>query len=278
MKTLLLTSLKGEPNARGFRGLAAGQQSRWQVKSAPASALAKWQEVPDVTIVDVGTTLKPVSLKVILPDLIALQKRGGRRSFVLFSFKRQSVKNKQQAKGNMAAIRQALPNFPNPDRVEVTFAEHGSDLEAVLDVMGDKLDLSGEQEAAAIDKARTSPLDQFKKVLEASNELRGANGKLSAESIAMLYGISLSQLAAWLGRSRQALTKTPDAESLQDELEYFERIARLRIALADDGEFRKWLRMANPQLGGRQPLALIVLKQWQTVADLVDDMLTGQPT
>jgi transposase len=44
--------------------------------------------------------------------------------------------------------------------------------------------------------------------------------------VAKLFGVSLSQLARWVGRTRQALTKTPDAASLQPALGYFERVAR----------------------------------------------------
>lgn len=98
-----------------------------------------------------------------------------------------------------------------------------------------------------------------------------------AVEIARVFGLSLNALAQILGRSRQALTKTPDADSLQDELSYFERIARLRTVLSDDSEFRKWLRMPHADLNGETPLRWIERKRWQALADLVDDMLTGAP-
>ena len=62
--------------------------------------------------------------------------------------------------------------------------------------------------------------------------------------MAKLYGVSLSQLAKWLGRSRQTLTKTPHADSLQGDLSYFERIARLHLVLGNSN-FRKWLRLMH---------------------------------
>jgi hypothetical protein len=74
-----------------------------------------------------------------------------------------------------------------------------------------------------------------------------------------------------------AVFKTADAESLQNSLEYLERIARLRTELTDD-DFRKWLRMPNELLDDRAPLELIVEGKWQLVADLVADMITGSPT
>jgi hypothetical protein len=129
-----------------------------------------------------------------------------------------------------------------------------------------------------VPSARFSPLDQMKNVMAATRDLRLPNGNLSAELIAKLYGISLSQLANWLGRTKQALSKTPDADSLQSALGYFERVARLRVVTENDAEFRKWLRMPNDTLGNRTPLDLMKAGRLQDVADKVDDMLTGMPT
>ncbi len=106
--------------------------------------------------------------------------------------------------------------------------------------------------------------------------LRVANGNLSAERIAKLYGISQSQLADWLGRTRQAVAKTPDADSLQEALGYFERVARLTAVMSADG-FRKWLRMPHPEVAAKNPLELMAKGEWQAVADFVDDILTGTP-
>ncbi len=126
--------------------------------------------------------------------------------------------------------------------------------------------------------ARRSPLDDLKNVIGVTKDLRLPNGKLSVERMAKLYGVSLSQFGIWLGRSKQALSKTPDADSLQNELGYFERVARLRAVTANDAEFRKWLRMPNDTLGSRTALELIARGQWQEVADKVDDILTGMPS
>ena len=89
---------------------------------------------------------------------------------------------------------------------------------------------------------RHSPLDEVKEVIESTQDLRVANGNISAERLAKLYGVSLSELAGWLSRSRQAVTKTPDADSLQPALRFFERVARLRLGIKGDSAFRKWLR------------------------------------
>ena len=62
---------------------------------------------------------------------------------------------------------------------------------------------------------------------------------------------------------------------LNEREAYFERIARLRTALSDDAEFRKWLRMPHAELNGETPLRWIERKRWQALADMVDDLLTG---
>jgi len=126
---------------------------------------------------------------------------------------------------------------------------------------------------------RPSPLDEMQALVESTGDLRVANGNLSAAAIAKVFGISLNQLARWLGRTRQALSKTPDADSLQNDLAYFERVARLRVALKSEDAFRKWLRTPNDQLDGATPLSLMANRdEWQIMVDYVEDALTGAPT
>ena len=103
-----------------------------------------------------------------------------------------------------------------------------------------------------------------------------ANGNLSAVLVAEAFGLSINELAGSLGRSRQALGKTPAADSIQNQLAFFERVARLR-ALVPAPDFQKWLRIPNPDLDGKSPLDLLADKEGQVAADLVDDMLTGAP-
>lgn len=132
--------------------------------------------------------------------------------------------------------------------------------------------------AAEVARARPSPLDSLKAVATSTADLREQNGNLSAVRVAKLYGVSLSQLAGWMGRTKQAVSKTPDADSLQEALGYFERVARLRMVTKSDAEFRKWLRARHALLGDASPLELMAKGEWQPMADYVDDMLTGAPT
>ena len=126
-------------------------------------------------------------------------------------------------------------------------------------------------------KPRPSPLDNIPAVLNATEDLKGLSGKLSASLVAEAFGISIDELAHYIGHSPQALNKTPDADSIQNKLAFFERVARLR-ALVPSADFKKWLRTPNPVLDGRSPLHLLAHNEGQVAADLVDDMLTGAPT
>jgi hypothetical protein len=126
--------------------------------------------------------------------------------------------------------------------------------------------------------ARKSPLDKVKAVTETTADLREANGNLSARRVAKVFGVSLSQLAGWLGRTKQAVSKTPDADSLQEALGHFERVARLRLITKNDPEFRKWLRTRHELLDNASPLELMAKGQWQVAADYVEDAITGAPT
>ena len=175
-------------------------------------------------------------------------------------------------------INRKLPAFPHPQLVNVTFAQNPSALATELHHIRAKLDLPVQLLDVHVPEIppRPSPLDRVKAVVKATGDLRVANGNLSATAVASAFGVSLNQLAGWLGRTRQALTKTPDADSLQNELAFFERVARLRAAVSPEA-FLKWLRMPNPELDNKKPLDLLATGEPQVVADLVDDMLTGAP-
>ncbi len=140
-----------------------------------------------------------------------------------------------------------------------------------------KASRAAESAATGVAPARKSPLDQVKAVMESTSDLREANGNLSAVRVAKVFGVSLSKLAGWLGRTKQGVSKTPDADSLQEALGYFERVARLRLITKDDGEFRKWLRTPHELLDNAPPLELMGKGEWQAMADYVDDILSGTP-
>lgn len=121
------------------------------------------------------------------------------------------------------------------------------------------------------------PLRRLKSTIAATADLRAASGRLSARRVAEAFGLTLAQLAAAVGKARQTVWKTDDAEALQPRLFAFERTARLRTVLSES-DFRSWLNMPNEQLGDHTPIELIRDGKADTVADLAEDMLTGNPS
>lgn len=241
----------------------------WKVRNVTLKTLLKGQEFAPITIVD---TLNPEAFSDDQDFTRALAEgfEGGPRSnFLVLTFE-QTEKIEPDVKVKL------LKPFAHPERVEIS--EDIRTVPRLVESLAAKIQVLNEREANGMSPSpRLSPLDQVKGIVSASSDLRVENGNLSAVAIARVFGLSLNALAQHLGRTRQALNKTPDAESLQDELSYFERIARLRTALSDDAEFRKWLRMPHAELNGETPLNWIERKRWQALADLVDDMLTGAP-
>jgi hypothetical protein len=174
-----------------------------------------------------------------------------------------------------------LRHFRRPECIQVYLSPKREVLKAAVDAIGPTIDLlrsSVTKEASEPEQLpQPSMLDKMQKVLDVTKDLRSDSGKLSAKLIADLYKVPQTDLANWLGKKKQGISKTPDADSLQKSLEYFERIARLRIALSDE-DFRKWLRMRNELLDGATPLELIAQGKLQLVVDFVADMITGSPT
>ncbi len=123
----------------------------------------------------------------------------------------------------------------------------------------------------------SDPLGNLASVIAATSGLRAESGRLSAQRIAASFGLSVAELAKLLGKSRQAVSKTADAESIQEGLAPFARIARLRAVLSDE-DFRAWLHLPNELLDGHSPSTVIRDGKAGVVADLAEDMLSGSPT
>jgi hypothetical protein len=273
MKTLLVTAAHPKIEGKVFHEMFK-TLSDWQIETLPSEALTNTIKGSNVTVVQLDCDTSRAQLKAIIPRLAYRQANVPQGSYIIFALKMQArfaLKKAQQNKRSMLAvmdeIRHGLPEFPHPERVEISIGEDEVELMEKLLLIDAKMKIA---------PPRPSPLDQVKEVLQATQDLRVANGKLSAAAVADAFGLKLSQLAKWLGRTRQALNKTPDADSLQDELAFFERVARLR-ALVPKDEFLKWLRMPNAKLDNKKPLELLASGRRQVMADLVDDMLTGTP-
>ncbi len=86
-------------------------------------------------------------------------------------------------------------------------------------------------------------------------------------------------LARILGRSPQAILKAPDAESLQDQLFVFVRIATLLMSLFGSAhKSRIWLNAPNPDLDKKRPIELLERGKAEIIAALLEDAVLGHPT
>ena len=157
---------------------------------------------------------------------------------------------------------------------DVEFARNADEAAFALEGAFAKLRASADQ--ASPPRIASDPLGAVKSILAATADLRGPSGRLSADRVAEIFGLSLAELAAIAGKSRQALSKTPDSLSAQPALRPLERAARLRAAL-EPAEFRQWLNCSNAELDERSPIELIRSGRADRVADLAEDILTGQP-
>ncbi len=279
MKNLLLTTSKGKVEARTMQKLAS--RAGFRVEALPSESLDQITTVPDLTIIDVDE-FQIGNLARVVRGVANIQSQAPTRARVFFSIKTSPKHKKCQEDsaggGFVAELNKQLKVFPNPELVDVIFEKSASSTAAWLNYMSHKIDLAHETAGASARAIpRPSPLDVVEEVIEATEDLRtGDKGNLSADSVAKAFGVSMNQLAGWLKRSRQAVSKTPDADSLQNKLSFFERVARLRAVVNREG-FLKWLRMPNRELDEKQPLELLAGGEGQVVADLVDDMLTGAP-
>jgi hypothetical protein len=104
------------------------------------------------------------------------------------------------------------------------------------------------------------------------------SGRLDAERISSFFNLPLSVIARTVGRGVSTVHKTPDAEALQPGLSTFERVAAALLHLTGSPEnSRMWLNARNPDLENHTPIALVKQGRGGIVADLLEDVLLGQP-
>jgi len=235
----------------------------WKPDVVQGSKLGSLSALPDITVVQAkgaGTILKRGGF------LSALAKRHERAplwSTIVFVF------SAQASPPDHDELKSMLGYFKDFRNVE--FA-HGA-AQAALTFEQALAKMSLAEESAA----REDPLARVAALVAATADLRAESGRLSTQKIADCFGLPKSDLARLLGRTRQAVSKTDDAESAQAGLAPFERIARLRAVLPAES-FRNWLRLGNELLEGRTPIERIRDGRATEVADLADDMLSGSPT
>lgn len=125
------------------------------------------------------------------------------------------------------------------------------------------------------DSPRPHYLDSAPYILALRRTLSGANGKLSASKIAALYGETQASLGS-LCRIHNI--------SMDNLLEYFERVARIRMVFGDSDSdsriperFRTWVANENSGLMGRRPIIMLYNGQFRAIADFVHSVLSGNP-
>lgn len=219
-------------------------------------------EFPDITIVRGQRPDRLLARTALLERLAVVQARSRRPAVVLLEFIASAGRDPDELAG-------LLRGFSDPLRVEMAWGPEGGAAAFVEAVA--KL-------TAAEERIERDPLGEVPGIVAATAGLRAESGRLSAKRVAAAFGISSAELAEKiLGRSRQAVSKTDDAESLQQALRPFEKVARL-LAVLDPADFLKWLRMPNAQLEDDSPLDLIRGGKVRIIADLAHDMLVGNPT
>lgn len=265
---VVFSSAGEEPAPRWARGRG--------IRRMPIGELLRERTLPPITVIGLNprfvgrrrTSARTTSRDQLrdLTGILASMQNVSPNSYLVFLL---SDVPEEQSRSDL--FEQFLEPFAEPQRVEITALTHR--VKELLESLKAKVKLSTQRNLP-----RPSPLDGLLAVTESTADLRADSGKLSAKAIARVFGLSIKELAEILGKTRQAVTKTPDAESLQAPLEYFERVARARGIYRNGGQFRRWLRIRNPQLNNESPLSWIRAGRWQALADLVDDMLTGAPS
>ncbi len=234
---------------------------------AKPSGVARLQRLPELTIVRAKALGALLAFDSFLDHLSDRFEKTPEPSKIVFCF---------ESKGPLetsAQLVELFERFSRPFDLEIGQGARGG-AAAALEASAK---IAAVRNRMAHRPSRVDVLGELKEVIAATADLRAESGRLSAKLVADAFGLSVAELSQLLERSRQAVSKTPDAESLQPLLRPYERAARLRAALSPE-EFSKWLNMANDQLEESAPVDLIRQGRVSIVADLAEDMLTGSPT
>ncbi len=242
-----------------------------------ADQLRALSKLPSMTVVQASGPGDVLSQKAFLNRLVTLHE-GTRPAKILFCFSEPEMEDMGQ--GTLILTR-LLARFPRVGDVECTHADGAFAMQEVMAKLAIDATRSMirplSSRSAPRPGARPHPLDEVKRVVQSTAALRASSGRLEAGKIAQALNLSVAELSSLMGRSRQTVSKTPDAESLQAPLREYARIARL-LSVLPPKDLRAWLNLPNAQLDNRSPLQAVRAGQVGPVADLADDMLTGAPS
>ena len=149
-----------------------------------------------------------------------------------------------------------------------------------LDVRG-LLERVGKVVGGAVEpKDRTEPWGSHSM---AAHVVRGLHdpdtGRLDARRIADYLAVPLSSLAEAIAKSPQAVHKRPASMSLQQKLAPIAwTIGALSLVLGSHETVRAWLNSPHPDIGGRTPIAFLLKGRANTISEMIEAALAGQPS
>jgi hypothetical protein len=250
LNTLLVTPNDEPETDRISRAL--GPSARLQTMHAGETTPAKLKEFsqPDLVIVD-GAAVSLIEIKTIV--------RAFPKSVVIVASKRVSTeKSEEKYKAGVTAV------------VPLNSLQH---------VLSNVRRILGERALALVEQAQPQswPRAFERTMVEGLHEPN--TGRLSAQAVADMLGISVSALAKGIGLTPSALSKRPNAKAAQGALRELEfSIAALRRLLGSDTGMRAWLNAPNLDLGQEPPIHLLTKGSVNEFANYIRSALAGQPT
>lgn len=120
---------------------------------------------------------------------------------------------------------------------------------------------------------------QARVIVKSIAEIRNKqSGRLDAKRTAIVFGMTLADVARSIGKSLQTVHRTPDSKSLQSALFTYERIASAITQISSaDNALKIWLNTPNDAFPGKLPVELITDGRADLLADLLEDVLLGHP-
>lgn len=229
----------------------------WHVTACNLDAIDELPAPPDFMWVNFGKAPRLRDAETVLSRLAHLQETAAKNAFYFIS-------------GS------ALPEASHQALVERIYATFRDPSNVMADLVGQP-DL-GAAVAKFLAQRKVRAVQDAKAAVRVPNaDLRSARGRLSIKLIAELFGMDVIEIGRLIGRdSKAALSKTPDADSLQEMLQPFADIALLRAPDFGDEQFRKWLNAPNEHMRNRAPIAWIREGRVHDVAGFVFGILTGQ--
>ncbi|MBP8257753.1 MAG: DUF2384 domain-containing protein, partial [Opitutaceae bacterium] len=230
----------------------------WQVSLWALDAIENLAPPPDLMWVNFGKSPKLRYADSVLKHLAHLQQDARKQPFIFISGRAVPP----------AVAERIFATLPDPANVV-------TDLVGKPDFSSAVIKFHAQRKAHVRRKSAVKPTASVLRVPNA--DLRSKRGRLSIKLVAELFGMDMIEIGRLVGRANKAaLSKTPDAGSLQQALKPFSDIALLRNDGFGKDAFRKWLNTPNEHMNNRSPLDFIRDGRAADVGGFVFNILTGQ--